>query len=146
MKSLILQTAARYLFPLLVLYAVFLLVRGHHEPGGGFVAGLMTAAPIALCALAYDVDRARSLLPLTPIDLIALGLALAAGVGAGALFGGAPFLTGGWYKLPLPGGGALELGTPLVFDLGVYLVVVGVATEIVFALAAQTLNRSEEET
>ncbi len=138
MKSLILQTATRYLFPLLVLYSVFLLVRGHHEPGGGFIGGLMAAAPIALCALAYDVDVARNLLPLRPIRLLALGLATAAGVSIGALFMGRPLLTGSWVELPMPGGGVLDLGTPLLFDLGIYLVVLGVVTQIIFSLATKS--------
>jgi multicomponent Na+:H+ antiporter subunit B len=134
-KSLILQTAARYLLPLLVLYSVFLLVRGHHEPGGGFIGGLMAAAPVALCALAYDVKHAQRLLPLPPVRLLALGLSLAVGSGVGPLLTGQPFLAAAWIKLPTPTGD-LELGTPLLFDLGVYLVVIGVVTQIVTVLAA----------
>ena len=137
MKSLILQTAARYLLPLLVLYSVFLLVRGHHEPGGGFIGGLMAAAPVALCALAYDVAHARRLLPLPPPQLLALGLSLAAGSGVGPLLAGRPCLSAAWIKLPMPTGDSLELGTPLLFDLGVYLVVIGVVTQIIAVLAAE---------
>jgi L-alanine-DL-glutamate epimerase-like enolase superfamily enzyme len=56
MNSLILRTAARYLLPLLILFSIFLLFRGHNEPGGGFVAGLVAAAAFALYALAADVE------------------------------------------------------------------------------------------
>lgn len=135
MNSLILRTAARYLVPLLVLYSVFLLLEGHHKPGGGFVGGLMAAAAIALCALAYDVPAARQVLRVEPPRLIGCGLLAIAVSGVWGPVCGEPFLTGLWTKLPLPTGGSLELGTPQLFDAGVYLAVIGVTLMVLFTFA-----------
>lgn len=134
MKSLILQTATRYLVPLMVLYSIFLLVGGHHEPGGGFIGGLLTAAAVSMCALAFDAQTARQVLYLEPHQLIGLGLLLSAGSGLAGPLAGRPFLTGLWAKLGWPGSGALEVGTPLLFDFGVYFVVIGVTLMILLAL------------
>lgn len=137
MKSVILQTATRYLLPLLVLYSVFLLFEGHHRPGGGFVGGLLAAAAVGLSALSFDVPTARRILPIDPHIFVGAGLLLAGGSGVWGLLQGKPFLTGLWGKIPLPGKGGFDVGTPLVFDLGVYLVVIGVATTILLALAEE---------
>jgi len=137
MNSLILQTAARYLLPLLVLYSVFLLFEGHNAPGGGFVGGLVAAAAIALCALAYDVPTARRILRIEPPRLIGCGLLAIAVSGTWGLAQGKPFLSAGWTSLPLPGGQSIHLGTPLLFDAGVYLAVVGVTLMILLTLVEQ---------
>lgn len=135
MKSIILQTATRLLLPLLVLYSVFLLLEGHYNPGGGFVGGLVVSAAVGLTALAFDVPTARRVLPMSPHTLIGVGLLLALGSGVWSLAWKKPLLTGLWTTLSTPGGGNLELGTPLLFDVGVYLVVIGVATMVLLALA-----------
>ena len=128
MNSLILQTATRVLMPLLLLFALFMLGRGHNEPGGGFVAGLIVAAAYALQAFAFGVPAARRALLVDPERLLGVGLlvAVAAGVSAWAL--GLPFMTSLWW------GG---LGSPLLFDIGVALVVVGVVLTMTFTLAEQ---------
>lgn len=137
MTSLILQTAVRYLLPLLLLFSVFVLVRGHNEPGGGFVGGLIAAAAYALYAIAYDTRAARQILPTEPRVLIGLGLLLALGSGVIGMVNGTPFMTAQWVKVKWSGLGTMELGTPLFFDVGVYLVVCGVTTTIIFALAEE---------
>lgn len=127
-SSLILGTAALYLVPLLLLFSLFLLWRGHHEPGGGFVGGLVAASAFLLVAYAQGPARARRALRVAPARLIPLGLATSLVAG---LFGparGAPFLTGVWTS------GTLKLGTPLLFDVGVYLTVLGVVLSILLAL------------
>jgi multicomponent Na+:H+ antiporter subunit B len=134
--SLILRTASTFLLTLLLLFSVFLLLRGHDEPGGGFVGGLVAAAAFALYTLAYDVPTARRALRVKPRVLIAVGLLLAAGSGVVAMLGGRPFLTGVWGRVELGGAGRV-LGTPLLFDAGVYLVVVGVVLLIVLPLAEE---------
>lgn len=133
MTSLILSTATRYFLPLLLLFSVFLLLRGHNEPGGGFVGGLVAAAAFALYAIAYDVSTARRVLGIDPRTLIGLGLLVALGSGIISLTTGQPFMTGLWseYAVPILG----KVGTPLLFDIGVYLVVIGVTLTIIFALA-----------
>lgn len=136
MSSLVLRTATRYLVPLLLLFSVFLLWRGHHEPGGGFVGGLVAATAFVLIGLAEGPAAARHVLRVRPSLLVPLGLATSVSAGIPALFQGRAFLTGLWSK---SGGVAvLELGTPLLFDLGVYLVVVGVVLSILLALMEET--------
>ena len=134
MTSLILRTNARRLMPLLLLFSIFLFLRGHNEPGGGFVAGLVAAAAWALYAVAHDAATARRALRVEPRLLIGAGLLAALLSGAVGLLARQPFLTGLWGYLDLGGIGRFELGTPLLFDLGVYLTVLGVTLTIIFAL------------
>ncbi len=137
MSSLILRTATRYLVPLLLLFSIYLLLAGHNYPGGGFVGGLAAAAGLALYALAFDVRSARTMLRLTPTGVSALGLMLAALSGLPGILRGSSFLTGKWMVAYLPGFDPIKIGTPVLFDLGVYLVVLGVTMSIIFALAEE---------
>lgn len=142
MSSLILRAAARYLFPIIMLFSVYALLRGHNEPGGGFVGGLAAASAYILYALAFDAASARKLLHIDSRTLIALGLLVAAGSALLAMFTGQPFMTGLWGELPVTRSFSLKLGTPLFFDIGVYLVVLGVTVTILLALGE---DRPEEE-
>lgn len=135
MSSLILSTAVRYLFPLLLLFSLFLLLSGHNEPGGGFVGGLVAAAAFSLYAIAKGITPARRVLGLDTRTLIGVGLLVAASSGLVALILGEPFMTGLWSEGAMPILG--KLGTPLLFDAGVYLTVVGVTLTIVFTLAEE---------
>lgn len=133
MSSLILNAATRILLPLMLLFSFFLLLRGHNEPGGGFVGGLVASAALALYAIAYDVARAREAVRFSTISLIGSGLLLAVGSGLLPLLLGMPFMTVLWYPHELPVLG--KVGTAFTFDLGVYLVVAGVTLTIIFAMA-----------
>ena len=135
MKSVILSTATRYLLPLLLLFSIFALLRGHNEPGGGFVGGLVASAAFTLFALAHDVERARAILPLNPRLLIAAGLLIAVTSGLIGMLFGEPFMTTAWDSREIPVVG--KMGTPLLFDVGVYLAVMGVALTIIFSLAGE---------
>lgn len=137
MTSIILRLTARLLLPLLMLFSLFLFVRGHNEPGGGFAAGLVAASAWALYAIAYTPAIARRALHVDPRLFIGAGLALALLSGLPGLFGAGAFLTGVWAELNVPGVGAIDLGTPVLFDLGVYAAVFGVALTIIFALAEE---------
>ncbi len=130
MRSLILLTASRLLFPLLLLFSVFLLLRGHNAPGGGFVGGLVAAAALALHALAHGISATRSVVAVAPLNFVALGLGCALGSGLVGWFWQQPYLTGLWTSLPLLG----KVGTPLLFDLGVYLLVIGMVAHVLFLL------------
>jgi len=134
MTSLILRTATRFLMPLLLLFAVFLLLRGHNEPGGGFVGGLVVAAAFVLYSIAFGVDAGRRALLTNPSTLLSAGLLVALGSGIPAVLAGRPFLTAMWTTVGR-GQAAIAVGTPLVFDVGVFLVVIGVVLTIVFTLA-----------
>ena len=118
-----------------MLFSFFLLLRGHNEPGGGFVGGLVAAAAFALYAIAVDVQAARQLLKIEPLMLIGLGVLTAAISGVLPIFAGKPFLTALWLEQPLPVLG--KVGTPLLFDIGVYMLVLGITLKIIFALAEE---------
>lgn len=133
MNSLILGTAAKYLLPLLLLFSVYLFLRGHNDPGGGFVGGLVASAAVSLYAFAYGVPRARRTVLVDPRSLIGVGLLVALTSGLIPLAFGEPLMTGMWLPFPLPVAGTI--GTPVTFDLGVYLLVLGVTLTIVFGLA-----------
>lgn len=135
MTSLILSTATRYLLPLLLLFSIFLLLRGHNEPGGGFAGGLVAAAAFALYAIAHNVAEAKKALYLNPRTLIAVGLLVAVSSGLISLLAGYPFMTGLWSSQSVPVLG--KVGTPLLFDIGVYLVVIGITLLIIFSLAEE---------
>lgn len=132
MKSLILVTTSRVLGPLLLLFSVFLLFRGHNEPGGGFAGGLVAATVFILSAFADGVTEARRSLRISPRWLITAGLAIALISGLISLLHGLPPLTGIWWDQPVLIIG--KLGTPFLFDIGVYLLVLGIALSVVFAL------------
>jgi multicomponent Na+:H+ antiporter subunit B len=137
MTSLILSTATRLLLPLLLLFSVFVLLRGHNEPGGGFVGGLIAASAFVLHVIAGDVRRTRRSLRVEPRTLIAIGLATALASGIIPLLEGRPFMTGIWVTLEIPWLEASHLSTPLLFDIGVYLVVLGVTLTIILSLAEE---------
>jgi multicomponent Na+:H+ antiporter subunit B len=137
MTSLILATAARYLVSLLLLFSIFILFRGHDEPGGGFIGGLIAAAAFALNAVAFDAATTRRTLRVDPRTLVPLGLLIALVSGTVPLLAGKPFLTGIWFTSYVPGLGEVTLGTPLVFDCGVYLVVLGVTLTMILTLAEE---------
>lgn len=137
MTSLILRTASGALQPVMLLYSIYLLVTGHNGPGGGFAGGLVAASAFALHALAHDARSAQRALGVHPRTLIGAGLLAAAVSGLPGLFAGRAFLTGLWMNLPLPGGGYVALGTPLLFDTGVYLLVLGMVLLMIFPLAEE---------
>ena len=138
MTSSILQTAARLLMPLLLLFAVFLLLRGHNQPGGGFVGGLVVAASFVLYSIAFGVDAARRALLVRPSTLLGVGLLVALVSGLPGVVAGHAFMTALWTTVGA-GTMATAVGTPLVFDVGVFLAVIGVVLTIVFTLAETVL-------
>jgi multicomponent Na+:H+ antiporter subunit B len=137
-SSVILRMTARVLLPLLLLFSLFLFVRGHNEPGGGFVGGLVAASAWVLYAIAYSAGEARRALHVDPVMLIGVGLLLALATGLLGLLEAGAFLTALWVKVFVPGVGIVDLGTPVLFDLGVYLVVMGVVLTMILSLAEET--------
>ncbi|MGL4611433.1 MAG: Na+/H+ antiporter subunit B [Trueperaceae bacterium] len=133
MNSVILQTATRLLIALIMLLAIFLTLRGHNMPGGGFIGGLVAAIAFALYTIAFGVKAAKYALRFSPRVLIGIGLSFAVSSGFVAAFVGAPYLTGVWTTLYV-GGQEFKIGTPIFFDLGVFFVVAGIALMMLFAL------------
>jgi multicomponent Na+:H+ antiporter subunit B len=131
-RLLILSIAAQYLLPLLFLLSLFELLRGHNEPGGGFVGGLIAATALVLYAQSHGIGRARQVLRADPLVLIGVGLLAALSAGLIPLVLGLPFMTGLWAGMSIPVVG--KAGTPLLFDIGVYLTVVGITVLIIFSL------------
>lgn len=135
MKSVILQTAARPIVGLTLLVSVVVLLRGHNEPGGGFVGGLLFAAALALHALAFSTREARSLLRVSPNILLGAGVLVASLSAVPPILLGEDFFKGMWFNLKLPGfEEAIKVGTPVIFDIGVYLTVAGVLLAMIFTL------------
>ena len=136
-NSVIVRVTARVLLPLLLLFSVFLFMRGHNEPGGGFVGGLVAAAAWSLYAIAYTPAAARRALRVDPLQFIGVGLLLALAAGLLGLLETGAFLTALWTEVYVPGLGLVPLGTPILFDLGVYLVVLGVTLTMILSLAEE---------
>src|SRR5690606_21723071 len=128
----------RLLIPLLLLYAVFLLWRGHNAPGGGFEGGLVSAAAFVLYSLTAGVPASRRALRVNPSTLLTAGLGTALLSGIPAVLRGQAFMSAQWITLEF-GAAEVTLGTPLLFDVGVFLVVNGVVLTIVFTLAETSL-------
>ncbi len=134
MTTLILRTATRPLTGLLLLFAVFILLRGHDNPGGGFIGGLVAGAAFSLYAMAYGVDEARRSLRIDPRLIVPIGLLVAMGAGLIGLARGDGFLTHYFLDRSLPFMGGLTLNTTLMFDVGVFLTVAGMVYTILFKL------------
>jgi len=178
MKTIIFATAIRLLTPLFLLFSVYILLRGHNHPGGGFIGGLIGSIAFVFHVLAYgasgtissfftftlyrrqrqpptsrtryclQIIRANILgrkqtnaradwhhvtVRLRPTYLLAIGLLVAVSSGTLSLFYRQPYMTGRWLEAAIPVIGAL--GTPILFDTGVYLLVLGMVLKIVFTIS-----------
>ena len=139
LRSYIFKAAVRLLFFLVNVFALYLLLRGHNLPGGGFIAGLASAIALVLLSLAIGLEELHRVMRFDPMRMAAAGLAMAAVTGAAPLLFGRPFLEHFDAHLTgLPLLGELHVGTALAFDIGVFLVVVGIACKIMFALGKST--------
>jgi len=134
MNTLIFRTFAPGLAALMVMFSIFVLLRGHNEPGGGFIGGLIAASAFAIYGIANGVDNVRRALYFRPLTISAFGVLLAAVSGLPGLFQGKPFLTGLWWFPEINETVKLALSTPLLFDIGVWLGVVGAVLAIALAL------------
>ncbi|MEM6461287.1 MAG: Na+/H+ antiporter subunit B [Pseudomonadota bacterium] len=133
MRTLIFRTVAPYLTSLIVVFSVFVLLRGHNEPGGGFIGGLIAASAFAIYGIACGVSPVRRALYFHPMGIAGAGLTLGSLAGLLSVFERVPFMTGLWYYVPIFGQ-ELVLSTVLLFDIGVYFVVLGSITSIALAL------------
>lgn len=143
MNPVVLRTVARMMTPVLLLLSLVMLVRGHDAPGGGFVGGLLAVSASILYLIAYDVKMVQRLVRVHPVILTAVGLLVLMGTGTLPMLFGLPFLTGLWTSVPAPWGGEVDLGTPLLFDVGVHLVVFG--TALSFILSMEKGSEEEED-
>ncbi|SFF89547.1 MnhB domain-containing protein [Pontibacter chinhatensis] len=180
MRTIIFATAIRYLTPLFLIFSLYILLRGHNHPGGGFIGGLIGSIAFVFHVLAHGSDRTVNayfrvklyskgkpdddtppehmwrllsantwnrlpnypqpewryhIVRLRPAYVMAIGLFLAASSGLLGLFQGMPFMTSWWMEAEIPIIGAL--GTPLLFDAGVYLLVLGMVLKMIFTMSKE---------
>lgn len=133
MNSLILKTATKFLLALMLLFSVFILFRGHNEPGGGFISGLIAGSAFALYIMAHGPVKTRQLIRIDLHLLIGIGIGISTVSGLVSALMKKPFLTGAWTAIKI-GHTKFKIGTPLFFDIGVFIVVVAVILMIIFAL------------
>ncbi|MCJ8517355.1 multicomponent Na+:H+ antiporter subunit B [Pseudorhizobium tarimense] len=133
MNTLILRTVAPPITALMLVFSVFVLLRGHNEPGGGFIGGLIAASALAIYGIAYGVSAVRRAIRFHPMSIAGFGLLLSTLSGFVSLFAGVPFMTGLWIY-PSFFGVEVPLATVISFDIGVYFVVVGSIASIALAL------------
>lgn len=120
------DVSVRLIFHAVMVGSLYLLFSGHNQPGGGFVGGLVAGSAIALCYVAGGIEEVRGLTRLRPWTVLGAGLLLAAGTAVAPLFLGGYLLEPGAATVALPVLGDVHLTSALVFDCGVYLLVVGV--------------------
>jgi multicomponent Na+:H+ antiporter subunit B len=140
--TLILNVAARLLLPLQLLFSLFLLLRGHDEPGGGFIAGLVAAGAFALYLFAHGRRAMSEMLRVSPRDLVGMGLLLGVVSTLPAWWNGEPFFTAQWSTIPIID---VKASTPLIFDIGVYLVVLGSVLTAITALEKTDHEETDHE-
>ncbi|HVL98084.1 MAG TPA: MnhB domain-containing protein [Egibacteraceae bacterium] len=141
MKSLILETGTRAVFHTILVFSVFLLFAGHNSPGGGFIGGLVAGAALVLRYVAYGAQDVHRLVPLAPEAILGVGVLLAAGTGVGGLLLGGDFLEAGYlFRRELPLLDTVALHSAVIFDIGVFCVVVGLVLGLVASLGAERYN------
>lgn len=132
-RSLMLEYVSRTAYWLMLLASVWILLRGHNAPGGGFIAGLVAVAATALLAIVYGIDCARRRLPLQPLQLAVTGVLLALISGIPGAWDDNPFLTHQWWSIEV-GNNVFKLSTVIMFDIGVFAAVWGAFATYLFAL------------
>ncbi|PMR70016.1 monovalent cation/H+ antiporter subunit A [Halomonas heilongjiangensis] len=135
---LILAVVAQILLPLALLVSAYIFLRGHNQPGGGFIAGLITAVALILQYIARGHDWTRERLPISYPVVAVSGLAIATATGMASWLFGYPFLTSAFGHFDVPLIGEIELASAMLFDAGVYLAVVGATLMILINLGRVT--------
>ena len=133
MNSVIFKTLAPILTVLMLVFSIFVLLAGHNAPGGGFIGGLVAACAFAVLGLSAGVSVVRRTMIIHPLSLAAIGLILAAIAGLISAFTATPFMTGLWLTFTIVSQ-EITVSTPMLFDFGVYCVVVGALTSIILVL------------
>ncbi|MEK4007247.1 Na+/H+ antiporter subunit A [Paenibacillus sp. FSL H3-0333] len=133
-NDVLLQSVAKVAFVIIITFSLYLFFAGHNQPGGGFIGALMAAAALVLIAIAFGTEFVEKVLPVDYRKLIAVGIMIAFLTGIGSFVFDAPFLTQAFGYFELPVMGKTELTTAMLFDLGVYLSVIGVTMNIIFTI------------
>ena len=133
----LLATGVRTIVPTLTLFALYLLVVGHDVPGGGFAGGLIASSALLLMYLAFGSHGLRRMLPTGPERILGIGLALAVIAGLIGLFAEGTFLTYTYASFEAALLGEVKLSTLLVFDLGVFILVIGLVSTAILGLGSE---------
>jgi multicomponent Na+:H+ antiporter subunit A len=136
-RSLVLEVATRMIFPLIMVLSAYLFFAGHNTPGGGFAGGLTAGLALVLRYLAGGRYELGETLPLDAGKVLGTGLGLSAGTAVASLLLGAPVLSSAVVEFDVPVFGTVKLVTALFFDLGVYLIVVGLVLDVLRSLGAR---------
>ena len=140
MNTVIFRTIAPLIVATMLVFSIYVCLRGHNEPGGGFIGGLIAASAIAVLGMSSSAAQARKALYFDPLSIAGFGVLLAGLTGLISIFNDNPFMTSIWLYLEL-GEATVPLSTPLFFDIGVYLVVFGTIASIALGLES---NDGEE--
>ncbi|KRA55820.1 MnhB domain-containing protein [Devosia sp. Root635] len=136
MNSLIFRTIAPLIVAVMLVFSIYVCLRGHNEPGGGFIGGLIAASAMAILGMSGGAGEARRALRIDPLAIAGFGVFIAGLSGLLSLFTGTPFMTSIWVYLEL-GQTTVPLSTPMVFDIGVYFVVFGTISAVALALEGE---------
>jgi len=134
-NDIILHTVTKVASIIIFTFSIHLFMRGHHDPGGGFIGGLTTASGIVLLYLAFDIETIRKNIPFDFKKVAALGVLIAVLTGLGGVVFGQPFLTQVFGHVELPIFGDTELASAVLFDTGVALAVIGTAVNIILSIS-----------
>ncbi|KMK75916.1 Na(+)/H(+) antiporter subunit B [Alkalihalobacillus pseudalcaliphilus] len=136
-NDVILQTVTKVLAFIIVIFSFYVFLAGHHNPGGGFIGALTTACAFLLVSVSFDIETVKKMIPVDFKTIMAVGLLIAVISGVLPFFFGENFLwqTFDYFDLPLLGN--TELATALVFDIGVYLVVIAVVLAVIFTIGEE---------
>lgn len=130
-----LQTATKILVFIIMTFSIYVLFAGHHNPGGGFIGGLITASALILLYIAFDLQSVRDIIPVDFKKLAATGVLIAVLTGVVSLILDVPFLSQTYTYVNLPFLGKTELASAMIFDLGVYLTVLGTTMTIITSIS-----------
>jgi multicomponent Na+:H+ antiporter subunit B len=134
MNSVILQIASKYVRWLLVIFSVIMLIRGHNLPGGGFIGGLLAGLSLAYKGFAYTPGLLEKEMKIRPEIFMVFGLLLIfISLWPGLILEGT-LMQGVWFTVPIPFTEGFKFGTPFLFDIGVYFIVIGVSVLFLFSL------------
>lgn len=134
LRNIILENIVNLFMKVMFFFSIYLLLRGHNNPGGGFIAGIIASTGFIFYAIIFGTESLQTIIKLKPQTFIGIGLMLVLIAAVLPTFFSMEMLTGIWIKTKLPVLGTLHLGTPLLFDTGVYGVVVGVILTIIISI------------
>lgn len=134
LRNIILEKIVTLFMKVMFIFSIYLLLRGHNNPGGGFIAGIIASTGFIFYAIIFGTDSLQKVIKFKPQKIIGIGLFLVLIAALLPTLFSTEMLTGLWFKAKIPILGTLHAGTPLIFDTGVYGVVIGVILTIIISI------------